>query len=72
MPTTKASYGETKTQTRKDGKKVNKGLYYYINKKKKAGTSNSKEHIISKEDFENFICPIGFRATYEEINEKST
>lgn len=54
MPTTKASYGETKTQTRKDGKKVNKGLYYYINKKKKAGTSNSKaKSTISKSAYDN-------------------
>jgi len=35
MPTTKASYGEKKTHTTKDGKKAKKGLYYYINKKKR-------------------------------------
>ena len=28
--------------TTKSGKKANKGLYYYMNRKKKAGTSNPK------------------------------
>ena len=28
--------------TTKDGKKAKKGLYYYINRKKKAGTSKPK------------------------------
>jgi hypothetical protein len=54
MPTDKASYGEKKTHVRKDGKKVKKGLYYYINKKKKAGTSKSKaKSTISKSAYDN-------------------
>lgn len=54
MPTTKASYGEKKTHTTKDGKKARKGLYYYINKKKKAGTSKSKaKSTISKSAYDN-------------------
>ena len=31
------------THTTKDGRTAKKGLYYNINKKKKAGTSNSKK-----------------------------
>ena len=54
MPTDKASYREKKTHVRKDGKKVKKGLYYYINKKKKAGTSKSKaKSTISKSAYDN-------------------
>jgi hypothetical protein len=45
---------------------------YLVKLWKKTEIELIEEHIISKEDFENFICPIGFRATYEEINEKST
>ena len=45
---------------------------YLVKLCKKTEIELIEEHIISKEDFENFICPIGFRATYEEINEKST
>ena len=32
----------SKYHTTKDGKKARKGLYYYMNRKKKAGTSNPK------------------------------
>ena len=32
----------SKYHTTKDGKKAKKGLYYYMNRKKKAGTSNPK------------------------------
>jgi hypothetical protein len=45
---------EKGTHTRKDGKKAKKGLYYYINKKKKAGTSKSKsKSTISKSAYDN-------------------
>ena len=32
----------SKYHTTKDGEKARKGLYYYMNRKKKAGTSNPK------------------------------
>ena len=45
---------EKGTHTRKDGKKAKKGLYYYMNKKKKAGTSKSKaKSTISKSAYDN-------------------
>ena len=45
---------EKGTHTRKDGKKAKKGLYYYINKNKKAGTSKSKaKSTISKSAYDN-------------------
>lgn len=38
----------------KSGKMAKKGLYYYINKKKKAGTSNTKaKSTISDEAYSN-------------------
>jgi|TARA_S200002703_G_scaffold145213_1_gene139460 hypothetical protein len=40
--------------TTKDGKKAKKGLYYYINRKKKAGTSKPKsKSTISDEAYKN-------------------
>ena len=40
--------------TTKDGKKAKKGLYYYINRKKKAGKSNPKsKSTISDESYAN-------------------
>jgi hypothetical protein len=40
--------------TTKDGKKAKKGLYYYINRKKKAGTSKPKsKSTISEEAYKN-------------------
>jgi hypothetical protein len=40
--------------TTKDGKKAKKGLYYYINRKKKAGTSKQKsKSTISDEAYKN-------------------
>ena len=40
--------------TTKDGKKAKKGLYYYINRKKAAGTSKPKsKSTISDEDYKN-------------------
>ena len=40
--------------TTKDGKKAKKGLYYYINRKKKAGKSNPKsKSTISDEAYKN-------------------
>jgi hypothetical protein len=37
---------ESKYHERKDGKKVRKGLYYNINKRKEAGTSRSKSNLL--------------------------
>ena len=43
-----------KTHKTKSGKIAKKGLYYYINKKKKAGTSKSKaKSTISKSAYDN-------------------
>jgi len=40
--------------TTKDGKKAKKGLYYYINQKKKTGKSNTKsKSTISDEAYKN-------------------
>jgi len=40
--------------TTKDGKKAKKGLYYYINRKKAAGTSKPKsKSTISDESYKN-------------------
>ena len=50
----KESYLETLTQKLEE-KKKSKGLYYYVNKRKKAGTSRSKNHpdAPSEKDWEN-------------------
>jgi hypothetical protein len=54
---------ESKYHERKDGKKVRKGLYYNINKRKEAGTSRSKsESTISKKAYKSLLA--GFNEYY--------
>ena len=56
MPKTKKQGGWTMAEyhTTKSGKKAKKGLYYYINKKKKSGKSNTKaKSTISDEAYAN-------------------
>jgi hypothetical protein len=51
---------ESKYHERKDGKKVRKGLYYNINKRKEAGTSRSKsDSTISKKSYKSLLS--GFK-----------
>jgi len=46
--------------TKKDGSKAKKGLYYNINKKKKAGTSNSKaKSTVSAKSYKSMLS--GFK-----------
>ena len=48
---------ESKYHKTKDGKKVRKGLYYNINKRKEAGTSRSKsESTISKKAYKSLLA----------------
>ena len=45
---------KSKFHTTKSGKRVRKGLYYNINKRKKAGTSRSKKNsTITAKNYEN-------------------
>jgi len=51
---------ESKYHETKEGKIARKGLYYNINKRKKAGTSRSKkESTISKKAYKNMLS--GFK-----------
>lgn len=51
---------ESKYHTTKEGKKVLKGLYYNINKRKEAGTSRSKsDSTISAKAFKSLLS--GFK-----------
>ena len=44
----------SKYHTTKDGKKARKGLYYYMNRKKKAGTPNPKsKSTVSAKTYKN-------------------
>ena len=46
--------------TKKDGTKAKKGLYYNINKRKKAGTSRSKKKsTVTKKAYKNMLS--GFK-----------
>ena len=47
--------------TKKDGKKAKKGLYYNMNKKKAAGTSNSKaKSTVSAKSYKSMLS--GFKS----------
>jgi len=51
---------ESRYHETKEGKKVRKGLYYNINKRKEAGTSRSKsESTISKKSYKSLLA--GFK-----------